>query len=369
MFRRIAAIIRKEGNHILRDPRSLAIIFLMPLMMVLLYGYALKMDIENIPIGVIDRDHTPESREVVRAFSASKYFTVAARPDDASGVQELFSDRRIKAAIVIPRGFAADRQRPGTATVQILVDGSDPTYGNASVNYASAILLNVSTGGGDSLSQLPLDVRERFLFNEDLKSTDFILPGIVAVILMMVSALLTSITIAREKETGTMEMMLVSPVRPREIIIGKIVPYIVIAILDAVFILVFSHIVFRVPLSGNLALLFGLSILYLYCALAIGLLISSIVPTQQVAIMAALVATILPSIILSGFIFPIFSMPWPIRVISHIVPAKHYMEIIRGILLKSSGFGVLRVHAAWLAGIGTFFLMVAAARFNARVKK
>ena len=350
MFRRIAAIIRKEGNHIFRDPRSLAIIFLMPLMMVVLYGYALRMDIENIPIGVIDHDHTPDSREVVEAFSASKYFTVMAYPVDAAGVEQLFGERRIKAAIVIPQGFAADCQRPESAVIQILVDGSDPTYGNASINYTAAILLDVSTGGGKVLSQLPLDVRERFLFNEELKSANFIIPGIVAVILMMVSALLTSITIAREKETGTMEMMLVSPVRPQEIIAGKIVPYIVIAILDAVFILVFARLVFGVPLSGNLALLFALSILYLYCALAIGLLISSLVPTQQVAIMAALVATILPSIVLSGFIFPVFSMPLPIRVISHIVPARHYIEIIRGILLKSSGFGVLREHAILAGG-------------------
>ncbi|MFC1509601.1 ABC transporter permease, partial [Candidatus Omnitrophota bacterium] len=216
------------------------------------------------------------------------------------------------------------------------------------------------------LTVSPVEIRDRFLYNPNLKGANFVIPGLVAVILMMVCALLTSITISREKETGTMDILFVSPVHPYEIVIGKVFPYIFISIVDAVFILVFSKLIFDIPVKGDLILLLGLSTLFIYCALSIGIFISSIAPTQQVAMMAALVATILPSIILSGFIFPIFSMPKPIQYLTVIVPAKYYMNIIRGILLKSCTFDVLYNDAGMLILLGTFFLIIATARFQMR---
>ena len=307
MFNRIKALAVKELYHILRDHRTLAVIFLMPVMMVVLYGHALNMDIKHIPVGIVDRDHSSESRAVIRALNASDYFDIGAYFDTIGDIENLFRTRKIKAAFVIPKGFGDERTENPVSHIQLLVDGSDPTYGNAAVNYANALLagLVVSTPGAETL--VPVDFRDRYLYNPDLKGANFIIPGLVAVIMMMVCALLTSITISREKETGTMDILLVSPVRPYEIIIGKVIPYVMLSLLDAVFILIFAKIVFGIPLRGDLVLLFGLSILFVYCALSIGLLISSIAPTQQVAMMAALVATILPSIILSGFIFPIFS--------------------------------------------------------------
>ena len=363
MGKRILAIIAKEVRHILRDPRTLAIVIAMPIMMVLLYGYALDMDIQHIRIAVIDHDRTPASRRLIERFDASDYFDIVLRPGATGDLDRLFEKGEIRGALVIPASFAEDRATKPSAPVQLVVDGSDPTYGNATVNYATAIAL-AAAGDGGGAAPVPLEIRERFLFNPDLDGSHFIIPGLVAVILMMICALLTSITVAREKESGTLDVVLVSPVRPFEIILGKVTPYIGLALLDAIFILMFAKLVFDIPLRGDLMLLLGLTVLYIYCALGIGLFISSVAPTQQVAMMAALVATILPSMVLSGFLFPIFSMPAPIRLISHLVPARYYIEIIRGILLKSSHFSLLAKQSAALLVLGTVFLVIATIRFE-----
>ena len=248
------------------------------------------------------------------------------------------------------------------------MDGSDPMFGNATVNFSNAIITSITLDNFNAQNLMPIEVRERFLYNPDLEGATFIIPGLVAVILMMLCALLTSITISREKETGTMDVLLVSPIRPMEIIVGKVIPYVGLSLLDAIFILVFAKVAFNIPFKGDMGLLLGFSILFIYCALGIGLFISSVAPTQQVAMMAALVTTIMPSILLSGFIFPIFSMPAPIRAITYIVPAKYFMNVIRGILLKSSSFGILKSQALFLVLLGTFFLLIATARFKTRVK-
>ncbi|MFA6471333.1 MAG: ABC transporter permease [Candidatus Latescibacterota bacterium] len=367
MIRRLFAIIHKEINHILRDPKTLMVLFLMPATMVVLFGFALNMDITHIPVAVIDHDNTPESRAFIRAFTGSKYFTAAYRIDDVSEVENLFKNRSIKAAIVIPNGFGKDFTTRPEVDYQLLVDGSDPTYGQAVTNYASAIATSYSLSNPGAARLVPIEIRDVFLYNPDLKGSNFITPGLVAVILMMACALLTSITIAREKETGTMDVLTVSPVRPIEIMVGKVIPYVGVSLIDAVFIIVFAKLVFNIPLRGDLVLLLGLSVVYVYCALGIGLFISSIAKTQQVAMMAALVATIMPSILLSGFMFPIFSMPAPIRIITYLVPAKYYLEIIRGILLKSSTFGILQNQVLFLAILGTAFIVIASLRFKTRV--
>ncbi len=366
MFRRILAIVKKEIRHILRDPRTLAIVFAMPVMMVLLFGYALNMDVKHIPIGFVDYDQTPDSRALIERFSSSEYFDRTVALQDIREVAGHIKNRSIKAALVIPKNFSRDVETRPTANLQLIVDGSDPTFGNATVNYSSAILSGYAIRDDLNGMSPPLDIRVRFLYNPDLEGSFFIIPGLVAVILMMICALLTSITIAREKETGTMDVLLVSPVRPVEIIIGKLIPYVVLGILDAVFILFWAKLLFAIPLRGDLGLLFALSVIFIYSALGIGLFISSVSPNQQVAMMAALVATILPSIILSGFIFPIFSMPAPIRAVTSLVPAKYYMTIIRGILLKSSTLDILWGPALFLFLLGTFFFLLAAVRFNTR---
>ncbi len=360
MIRRVAAIALKESRHIMRDPRMLAVIFIMPVFMVILYGYSLKMDVDNIPIAVLDEDRTQASRELVRSFGASGYFDIIIHPQDRKTFDRLFQAGEIRAAIVIPEGFQTDRIAGPAAPVQVIVDGSDPMYAGAVANYSQAIAAAVS--GPDTA--LPLDIREQYLFNPELEGSHFIIPGVVAVVLMMVCALLTSLTVAKEKETGTIDMLLVSPVRGYEIIIGKVIPYIILAIVDAVLVLAISKAIFDIPMRGSLVLLFWLTLLYVYAALGIGLFISAMAASQQVAMMAALVATIMPSIVLSGFIFSIFSMPAPIRAVSWIVPATHYIRIIRGILLKGSDAAELAADTGMLAIIGTVFVVLAMVRFT-----
>jgi ABC-2 type transport system permease protein len=356
-------------RHIIRDPRTLIIVFVMPVVMVLLFGYALNMDVEHIPIGIIDYDNTPLSREIIRDFSASEYFDIESYLSDAGEIESLFQKRKIKAAFVIPEGFGESRNNNMESQLQLLVDGSDPTFGNATVNFSEGIITTTTFENITAQNSIPVEIRERFLYNPDMEGAAFIIPGLVAVILMMLCALLTSITISREKETGTMDVLLVSPVRPMEIFAGKVIPYIGLALLDAVFVLVFAKVVFNFPFKGDIELLLAFGILFIYCALGIGLFISSIAPTQQIAMMAALITTIMPSILLSGFIFPIFSMPVLIRTITYIVPAKYFMNIIRGILLKSSSFDILKGQALFLFLLGTFFVTIATVRFKTRIKR
>ncbi|MFC1607124.1 ABC transporter permease [Candidatus Latescibacterota bacterium] len=367
MRSRIKGFILKEFRHIFRDPRSLAIVLVMPIMMVLIYGYALNMDVNNIRIGVCDQDKSAESRLLISKFTASDYFDIRLHSSDISNIRESLHTGLLRAALVIPQGYGKDRKARSDSRVQILVDGSDPTYGNATMNYATAMITEHMLTTSRAAGLIPVEVRDRFLYNPDLKGANFIIPGLVAVILMMICALLTSITVSREKETGTLDVVLVSPVHPSEIIIGKVLPYVLISLVDAVFILIFARIVFGIPVQGDLVGLLGLAVLFIYCALSIGLMISSIASTQQVAMMAALVATILPSILLSGFIFPIFSMPVPLQALTTVVPAKYFMIIIRGILLKSGTFSMYTQEGLTLFLLGTFFLGIATLRFKTRV--
>jgi len=369
MAKRFLAIIQKEIFHILRDPRSLTIVFVMPILMVLLFGHALNMDIKHIKLAIVDYDHSSESREIIRNFRASNYFDITACAPAREEIEYLLKHGYVKAALIIPRDFTKQRATARPYGVQLLVDGSDPTLGNASINYANAILTLTDLQNAGTVQLVPLDIRDRYLYNPDLKGANFIIPGLVAVILMMVCALLTSITLAREKETGTLDILLVSPVRPVEIVVGKVLPYVVIAFMDGVFILLFAKAVFDIPIKGDLSLLLGLSVLFVYCALGIGLFISSVAKTQQVAMMAALIATIMPSVIMSGFIFPIFSMPAPLRALTAIVPAKYYMIIIRGILLKSCTFDMLKKDALFLFLLGSAFLFMATMKFKTRVNQ
>ena len=235
MFKRINAIIIKEFYHIFRDMRSLAIVIAMPIMMVLLYGYALNMDVKNISIVIVDYEKTPESRDIIRTFSATKYFHVVGYLSDTKYLDRLFRQNKARGAIVIPEGFGKASGPGNSSDIQIIVDGSDPTFGNAMVNYSTAILLNRTVNISYAGNSLPFEIREKYLFNPDLRGSDFIIPGIVAIILMMVCALLTSITISREKESGTMDILMVSPVRPYEVIFAKVIPYVFISFVDAVF--------------------------------------------------------------------------------------------------------------------------------------
>ncbi len=364
---RLWAIIKKEFFHILRDPRSLGIIVLMPLLMVLIFGYAINLDLKNIPIAVVDNDHSADSRRLIHAFSRSGYFEVRAYPANAADFETLFRAGKIKGGLTIPRGFAASIATQLETPVQIIVDGSDGNVGQTILQYSEAILMDFSSKITPQQMQMPVEMRPRFWYNETLQSANFIVPGLVAVILMMISALLTSITIAREKETGTLEQLLAAPVHPVEIIVGKVVPYIALALLDGLIIIGAGLLIFDVPFHGSPMVLLMGTLIYLYPCLTLGLLISTLSRTQQVAMMQALIITILPSMMLSGFIFPIASMPKLHQFISSVIPATYYLRIIRGVLLKGVDAAVLAPDALILLIIGTVFIGLAVKKFKVKI--
>jgi ABC-2 type transport system permease protein len=363
MRRRIACIIRKEFIHIVRDWRSLMVILLMPVLMIVLYGYAITLDMRGIRFAVIDDARTPESRLLIEAFSENGFFLPVPGPASSEGAEELFRRREAQLVVVIPRDFSAELAGKGGSKVQLLVDASDSNVGTFIENYARQVILLVNRRLNE---KLPIVVRlePRIFYNPEMKSSNFFVPGLVALILILINALLTSIAITREKETGTLEQILVSPVHPIEIVIGKVAPYIGIGFFNGAMIILFAKLLFDIPIRGNLLLLSGLALVYIFVALSFGLMISSIVRTQQLAMLITLMATILPTIILSGFIFPISAMPLMLRYISKVLPATYFLVIIRGILLKGNGLRELWPQAAILTGIGVIILTAATKRFR-----
>jgi ABC-2 type transport system permease protein len=384
--RRTFALMWKEFIHIRRDFRTLIVIFIMPLAMMILFGYALNLEIKHIALGVVDRSGTGASRELVDRLASSGYFDIRHLSDRGTDPETLFRGREVQAVLVIPRDYVRDLEGSEGASVQLLVDGSDAPVATVIVDYAEAVLAAYSAERASSvfradeaeeglarslrapwgLSGSPIDIRHRVWYNPDMKSSHFMVPGLTAVLLMMICALLTSTTIARERETGTMEQMLVSPVRPLEIVVGKVAPYVLLAFLDGAAILLFGHLWFGVPLRGSAVLLGLLTVPYVLAALGIGLVISAGARTQQVAMMGSLVASVLPSVLLSGFIFPIESMPWVLRLISRLVPARYYLVIIRGIVLKGIGLRYLAADAGVLLALGLLLTGISVRRFRMR---
>jgi len=358
---RIIPIIRKEFIHIRRDFRTLIIIFAMPIFMLLMYGYAINMEIQNIDLAMIDHSLSPASRELVRAFQGSRFFTVTYFDGGESAIEKLFHRRDAKMALIIPQDFARIIGGPAPASVQILIDAGDSNTAQLLQNYANVVLQTYNAGRG---VVAPFEVRATIQYNPTLKSAYYFVPGLVALILMMISALLTSLTIAREKETGTLEQILVSPVRPFEIITGKVVPYLFLAFADGILILLVARFWFEVPIIGNLALILLGCLLFVGVALSFGLLISTLARTQQVAMMGALMGTLLPTVMLSGFIFPIASMPKILQFVTYLVPARYFLPVVRGVMLKGNTIFHLWLPLGMLVLMGIFFLMISAKRFK-----
>ncbi len=359
---RIQALARKELRHILRDPRSLWIIFMLPNVMMFLFGYAINLDLRNVPLGVCDLSRTPQSRALVEAIDASTYFSVAERFEDPAEAGRFFERRTIRAAVIVPRDFARALEREVRATLGVVIDGSDANSASIVQNYLEAFIAARAVGGAPLIAARPV-----VLYNRALDSTNFIVPGIVAIVMMMLGALLTSVTIAREKESGTMEQILVSPIRPFEVIAGKTLPYLVLAFSIAMMIVAVGHFWFGVPFTGSPASLVLYSLLYLFTALALGILISTLVSTQQVAMMISLMVTLLPSIMLSGFIFPVASIPRALQFISYALPATHFLVIVRGIMLKGNTLTDLWPHVAALGALGFVLTVLAVKRFSLKL--
>jgi len=362
-FRRIISIIIKEYTHIFRDWRSLLIIILMPVLMIILYGYAITLDMKNLTFAVIDDAKTPESRELIRGFTENRFFLLKYTDIKRNEIESLFKKRYIQMALVIPGDFSESLVSNRITKVQLIVDAADSNVGTFINNYSNRVaqLFNEKL---NRRSPGILGLEPRTLFNPDMKSANFFVPGLVALILLLICSLLTSITITREKETGTLEQILVSPVNPIEIVVGKVIPYITLGFFNGIIIIIFARLLFKVPINGSLSLIAVLSLIYIFVALSFGLMISAVAKTQQIAMLATLMATVLPTIMLSGFIFPVASMPLPLQYISKAVPATYFLIIIRGIMLKGIGLAELWQHAAALSAIGMLMLSMAIIRFK-----
>ncbi|MEP0829309.1 MAG: ABC transporter permease [bacterium] len=365
---KIRYIAIKELRHILRDPRSLIIAILMPILMTFLYGYAINLDIKNIKLAVLDFDKSFESRELVGYFYNSDYFLKSKAAPDLYDPEKILKTGDANAVLVIPHGFADAVASREDFELGLTVDGADANMSAATSSYSSMALMRFIEAKLPHGMEIPgVKLSTQVLYNPDLKSSHFFVPGLIAVILMMISALLTSITIAREKETGTMEQLLTAPVTPRQLIIGKVIPYIGLALLDGILILLFAVFHFGVPFNGSILLMLFFGVIYIIAALSIGIFISTLVKTQQLAMMAAQLVTVLPSVMLSGYIFEIKNMPQILQYLTYIVPAKYFLIIIRGIMLKGADFTILWVQGSFLILLTIFLLTVATKKFSLKI--
>jgi ABC-2 type transport system permease protein len=370
-LRTIRAILRREFIDVLRDRRSLALTFLWPISMLVMYGYGIRYDVDNVPITILDHSATPESRDLEQQMLRSGYFDVVRFARDQREVERDLMNDAVKAAVVIPREFA-DRLRAGRSTaVQVLIDGSDSNSATIAQGYALAIVnqyvaTRQAAAAPDAMP--PIRVASRIWYNPELRSVNFIVPGVIAVIMMIVGAILTALSIVKEKERGTIEQILVSPIRPLEMMVGKLVPYVMIALIDLVIIIVAGYVLFAVPIKGSILQLAIFSLLYLCCALGVGVFVSTIADTMQNAMLAAIFLSLLPSVLLSGFVFPLEDLPAPIQAISYFFPGRYFVTAIRGIYLKRIGFEVLWPEALLLAVFAVTIVGFSAARFQERLE-
>jgi len=376
-LRRIKAVAKKEFLHIIRDPRSLGMGIVIPMILLFLFGYALTLDVDRVPLIVWDQSGTPASRELTSRFSGSRYFSLRAHTDNYREIERAIDTREALIALVIPTDFARRISAGRETSVQAILDGSDPNTATFALGYAETIVSGFSRDivlrqmrlrSGNEPRLARLDVRPRVWFNTDMVSKNYIFPGLIAVIMMIIAALLTSLTVAREWETGTMEQLISTPLTGAELILGKLIPYFTIGILDLILSVLVGEFIFDIPLRGSLPLLFGLSMVFLVGALSLGILISIVTKSQLVASQLALVATMLPAFLLSGFIFPIDIMPAPIRAITHIITARYFVTILRGIYLKDVGLGVMAGEVALLAVFAVIVIALSVRKFRKRIE-
>ena len=374
MNSRLFSIIRKEFIQIMRDPRTLMMILFIPVMQLFLLGYSATSDVRNIPIAVYDQSRSPESRALLDAFRAADYFLIAYDVGSDAEIQDLIERGKARAAIVIPPDYSQSLLK-GDAQVAIILDGSDPNIGGTALSTARLIGQSHATKimqeqaarlGRSAEFNPPLEVRPQVWYNPDLISAYFMIPGVIGMILFAITSILTATTIVRERERGTIEQLIVTPIRSWELVVGKLMPYVILSLFDTLMVLAIGHLWFKVPVRGDLGLIIALSGLLLLSGLGIGLFASTIANTQQEAMLTTWM-TLLPSIFLSGFFFPLEAMPTVLRWVSYIIPLRYYLVIIRALLLKGVGAEALQSEIIPLAIFGVGIMTAAALRFRKRL--
>jgi drug efflux transport system permease protein len=359
--------VRKEVLHLLRDRQTLAILLLLPLIQVLIFGFAVRTDVRRIPLLIVDPTPDVATLELRDRLAASERFELLAVVPSSQELDALFRSSSIRQAVVLPREVERRLGRRDSLPIQLITDGSDPNTGGIMQGYATAVLQRWYTDATPARAGLRIEPTSRMRYNPTLESAHLFVPGLVAFVLTIMSAMMTAISITREKETGTMEMLLVSPIRPAAIVAGKVTPYIVLAFLSVVLVLVAARTVFGVPLRGSLALLLLECGLYIITALALGIVISTRAPTQRTAMIFALAGLMMPTMLLSGFIFPLDSLPGWLQVISHVVPARWFLQVVRGIMIKGAGLATLWEETLVLVGMTVLFLAVGSRKLAIRL--
>lgn len=375
-FGRTWAIFRKELIHIRRDIRSLIQIILLPIMLMMLYGYALTFDIKHVPTAIYDQEQSRVSAEFIRRFQGSEYFKVSRFLSSYGEIDHLLTTRQVQLVLVLPFDFSRPLKKKGTTKVQVLVDGTDANTANIILGYVQAVIggynQNVVTERLDRQGlgyvKVPVTTESRFWFNEDLESVNYIVPGLIAVIMTMVGALLTALTVVREVERGSMESLMSTPLKKAELLLGKMAPYFVIGMVDMLITIAMGQFLFGVPQRGSFLLLIGLSALFLIATLAHGLLISVTSENQLQAYQMAMLTTFLPAFLISGFVFSIYLMPWPLQLLSYFVPARYLVTITKGIYLKGLGLKVLWPDMLMLMAAAVLFMSLALKKFVKKIR-
>jgi drug efflux transport system permease protein len=374
-FRRLKAVAKKELLHIVRDVRSLYLALALPLVMLLLFGFALTLDVDRILTYVYDQDHTPQSRELLDQFRSSRYFQIERDVSDYKTIERGIDSNAILLSIIVPKDYAKHLLSGQEAQVQLLIDGSDSNTAGIALGYADAIVQTYAARlragarlprGGQS-GGLPVDPRIRVWYNSDLKSKNFIVPGLIAVTMMIIASMLSSLTIAREWENGTMEQLLSTPVRPRELVLGKLLAYFLLGLTDILICVLVGVFIFQVPFRGNVLFLFLTCCLFLFGALSMGIYVSAGARTQLQAYQMGMLSSFLPGYILSGFVYAINEMPKVIQVISYVVPARYFVTILTGVFLKGVGLQVLWVETSMLAAYAAIVFVLATRKMRLKV--
>jgi ABC-2 type transport system permease protein len=374
-LRRTRAVARKEFLHILRDARSLVMALALPLLMILLFGYALTLDVDRIPTMVLDSDHTPESRELISRFQGSRYFAIIGAAADYRSIEQKVNRDECILGIVIPQDYARDMLSGGTPKVQMLFDGSDSNTASIGFGYANGIVQafaaelrgRAQNRMGRNAPTVPVESRLRIWYNSELKSKNYIVPGLIGLILMIIGALMTSLTLAREWEMGTMEQLLSTPLRPAEVALGKMSAYFTLGIIDMLLTIIVGVGIFDVPQRGSYIFLVLSGCLFLVGALFWGILISALSRSQLIAYQLAMLTSFLPAFLLSGFVFAIENMPVPVQVVTHLFPTRYFVTMLKGIFLRGAGIEVLYTEMLLLGAYAIIVFVIATKRLRQKV--
>ncbi|WP_064196878.1 MULTISPECIES: ABC transporter permease [Emticicia] len=363
------SFIRKEFWHVLRDTRSLVILLGMPVMMMLLFGFALSNEVKNSNIGVLDLSHDETTQLLTDRFDQSRYFSVTKNLTRESQIEEAFRKNELRMVVIFSPKFREGLLHYNQAQIRLVGDATDPNTSNIMINYASAILRDYQNElFGEQKLPYQINVESSMLYNPKLSSSFNFVPGVMTLILMLLGAMMTSVSIVKEKEKGTMEILLVSPMRPLMVVITKAIPYLLLCFIDVLLILLLAYTVLEMPLRGNLFLLLAESILFIFTTLSLGLLISNLVDKQQTAMFISLVGLMMPALIFSGFMFPLENMPLPMQIISNLVPTKWYYSIVSSIMVKGLGIKFIWKQTLILVAMTVFYLAVAMKKFKIRLE-